>query len=445
MTAADVPGQYRRHLPAFRTYLCAPVATESLSLFRILFGVLMMWEVIRYWRDGRLERDYIEPEFFFKFIEPLPTLGEGAVPVFIVMFAAALFLAIGYAYRAAAIVFFLLYTYVFLIDKTQYNNHYYLISLLALLFSVTGANRTLSLDACCRTLPSQAPRWHVLIFRFQIFIVFFYAGVAKINGDWLAGEPVREWLKARSDYVLIGQFLTEEWFVYCYAYAGMTFDLAIGFLLVCRRTRPWTLPPLMIFSAMNMWFYDIGIFPYLTTAVWILFVDDALRFWPSRLRPEHRPLAGYRLKPLVGVLVGGFALLQVLYPLLHFAIPGNVSWTDEGHNFAWHMKLRDKNAEEFYFYTNTTSGVPRKLPVDDLTDRQIWRMMTRPHMIIQYAHHLGEQLAAAGQDPNVHVRAIVSLNYRHRGPLIDERIDLTDARYSLFSHNDWIVIAPGQQ
>ncbi len=458
---------------SIRKHLSQPVDAAPLALFRILFGVLMIWEVVRYWRLGRIERYYVETEFFFSFINGLPTFGSGIYAIFIAMFAAAFLLAIGFRYRLAAVAFFVLYTYVFLIDKAQYNNHYYLISLLALLLSVTDAHRRFSLDARRKATPSQAPRWQVFVFRLQIVVVFLYAGIAKINGDWLAGEPVRAWLENRADYFLLGPLFTQEWFVYFYAYMGLALDLAIGLLLCWKRTRLMAFPLLLGFNFMNWWFYDIGIFPYLAVAVYALFLDaDALARWLRRWeltlaqapaagdRAENtasrqrwifrfafreRPLGGYRLQPVTGVFLCAFVCLQVFYPLLHFAIPGNVSWTEEKHYFSWHMKLRDKDAEEIRFFTIAESGAERELSTSNLTGRQRRKMAGRPHMIIQYARHLGNKLEMEGEDRNVHARAIVTLNDRHRGPLIDERVDLARAKYRRFAHNEWIVLEPEER
>ena len=36
-------------------------------------------------------------------------------------------------------------------------------------------------------------------------------------------------------------------------------------------------------------------------------------------------------------------------PLRHYAYPGNVSWTEEGHQFSWRMMLRDKYTEHIEF------------------------------------------------------------------------------------------------
>ena len=451
------------------------VDAAPLGLFRILFGLLMVVEVLRCWAHGRIARYYIEPTFFFPFIEGIKPVGSAMYLVFVLMGAAALLLAIGFYYRAASALFFVLYTYTFLLDKAQYNNHYYLICLLAFLFLMTDANRAFSIDAVRRRLPSRVPAWQVYIFRLQICIVFFYAGVAKINSDWLAGEPVRAWLAARSDYFLIGPLLLQEWFVYAYAYGGLLFDLFIGFALLWGPTRSIGFVLLIGFNVLNKWFYDIGIFPYLTMATFVIFMNaSTIRRWfdrwprtravgravvldmlgsrldarssdsseaTARAEPIRRRLVRVRSHVTVFLMVA-FVLVQLVAPLRHFAIRGHVGWTDEGHNFSWRMKLRDKHVHEIAFYTrDSLTGRTVDLSTEELTSRQKRKMARRPHMILQYAKHLAENLRKEGvENPAVYVRTSVSLNSRDPKPLIDEQVNLAAVQYRRFVHNDWITL-----
>ncbi|MCY3778454.1 MAG: HTTM domain-containing protein [Candidatus Aminicenantes bacterium] len=436
-----------------RDFLTEPADPAPIALFRIFFGFLMGIEVLRYWAYGRIERYYIEPEFLFPFVEGIGSVGEGMYLVFVLMGVSAVFLAIGFHYRAASIVFFILYTYTFLLDKAQYNNHYYLICLLGFLFVMTDSHRTLSVDAWRRNLACRVPAWQVHVFRLQFCIVFLYAGIAKLNPDWLAGEPVRSWLAAKSHYFAIGPLLVKEWFVYLYAYAGLVFDLCIGFMLLWPPTRSIGLVLLIGFNFLNKWFYNIGIFPYLTVAAFAVFMDaSTIRSIPHRwsesgigrrtaslFRVLARRRSGSRAR---GYVVLVFVLLQLLVPLRHFLIPGNVSWTDEGHNFSWRMKLRDKSVREIRFFTKDPhSGRIRELSTEDLTRRQKMKMAARPHMILQYARHLAERLRQEGIDsPAIYARALVSLNSGETRPLIDQSVNLAEAEYKLFGHNDWITL-----
>ena len=430
--------------------LVAPVDVSALATFRVFLGMIMVWEVYRYHYYGRIARYYIEPHFFFPyelfpFLHPLP--GPWMYLVFFGMGLAALGVALGFLYRASAILFFLTYTYVFLLDKTQYNNHYYFISLLGFLLIFVDAHRWASVDQKLRPdlQGEQVPYWQFFIFKAQVFIVYFYAAVAKINPDWLVGEPMRTWLLNRADYPVIGPFLATEAGVYFFTYGGLLFDLLVGFLLLWRPTRLLAFLGLLVFHLLNSWLFSIGIFPFLMIAATILFVEPD---WPRRiLRGAPRPATTsppaysnlYR-KAIVS-FVGLYLALQILIPLRHWLYPGEVSWTEEGHRFSWHMKLRDKAGQ--IAFTITDPQTQQTWPVDmyqDLDPRQVDKMASRPDMILQYAHYLKQKAEAAGiQNPVVRVEARAALNGRPYQLLIDPEANLAEMPYTIFARAPWIV------
>jgi vitamin K-dependent gamma-carboxylase len=146
-------------------------------------------------------------------------------------------------------------------------------------------------------------------------------------------------------------------------------------------------------------------------------------------------------------LVLGFIALwigiQILVPLRYLAYPGNVSWTEQGHRFAWMMKLRDKDAEARFTVRDPASGQEwRVSPEDYLLRHQIGEMESRPDMILQFAHHLGrvweKERGVAGVE--VRARVCASLNGRKPELLIDPQRDLARVERSL-RHADWILPA----
>ena len=130
------------------------------------------------------------------------------------------------------------------------------------------------------------------------------------------------------------------------------------------------------------------------------------------------------MSPLLLTLMTVYLCIQLLVPFRHFLYQGNVSWTEKGHRFAWHMKLRDKeaNANFFVIANGETSGVNLN---SYLTPRQIRKMSTRPDMIVQFAHHLEEQYKAQGfEDVEVRAEVKASLNGRVKSDLIDPNVNL---------------------
>jgi hypothetical protein len=432
------------------SWLARPVDAASLGAFRLLFGALMVWEVGRYFHYDFIGRYYVEPRFhftyeFFPFVAPLP--GQGMYWLFGAMGLFALGLAVGFYTRWSALLFFLSYTYVFLLDKTPYNNHYYLISLLSFLLIWVDAQCWLSLDRWRKRIsgPQTVPFWQLFMLRAQFFIVYFYGGLAKLNRDWLMGEPVRLWLAERSHYPLLGPFFETEAAVYFFSYGGLLFDLTIGFLLLWRPTRLLAFGGLLFFHLMNNWLFSIGIFPFLALAATILFVEPD---WPRRILPRfYQPISAppltqpARLNLWTLSFIGLYLALQLLLPLRHWLYPGEVSWTEEGHRFAWHMKLRDKEARlELKVIDPRTGQIWNINLAEDLTADQIEKMGIRPDMILQYTHYLREKLVQTGLDnPIIIANAWASLNGRSFQQLIDPRLNLAQVQPHPFAPSPWIL------
>jgi vitamin K-dependent gamma-carboxylase len=347
---------------------------------------------------------------------------------------------LGVVYRASMTLFFLGFTYVFLLDKAQYLNHFYLISLISLLLIFFPAHRALSLDAWLRpALRSHtALAWTLWMLRAQLAIVYFYGGIAKLNGDWLNGEPMRLWLAERTDFPLIGGLFTEEWLVYLFSYGGLLFDLLFVPLVLWRRTRLLALAGGVGFHLMNSLLFNIGIFPWFMIAANLLFLPpDWLRrlfgkCLPEATPPEKLPV-WQRQHSLLLAALGIYFAVQLLMPLRHFLYPGDVSWTEEGHRFSWHMRLRAKTGTARYYVTDPVTDTSWEVPLHDyLTERQIEQMVTQPDMLLQFSHYIAGVLRQEGlPDIEVRVRALVSLNGRTPRLLVDSEVDLAALPHSL--------------
>jgi len=239
---------------SLQSSLLRPVDASTIAAFRILFGSVMVWGMSQYFYSGRIGFLFIDREFhftypFLSFIKPWP--GDGMYYHFALTGFAAFLVAIGLFYRFAIIVFFLGYTYIFLIDQGRYNNHYYLISLMSFLMCFTGANQWMARDGKIwpRVHTGSVPYWQIFVLKAQIFIVYFYGGLAKINPDWLRGEPMRHWLEDRADYPVIGPFLTNEFAVYFFSVTGDSSSTSRS-VSCCGEKKPacWVL---------SCWFYLI--------------------------------------------------------------------------------------------------------------------------------------------------------------------------------------------
>jgi vitamin K-dependent gamma-carboxylase len=260
----------------------AAVDNASLIFFRIAFGFLMAWEVFRYFDDDWISRYWIKPQFLFKYcgfswVQPWP--GNGMYIHWAVLGLLAFFIAAGFLYRLSAALFFLGFTYCFLLDQAIYLNHFYLVCLLSFLLILVPANRAISLDGWLwpRIRSEVTPAWTLWLLRAQMAIVYFFGGIAKLSPDWLRGEPMRAWMADRSNFRLIGRYLTGDWAVFAASYGSLLLDLFIAPALLWRRTRLPAFGIAILFHLNNAQLFSIGIFPWLGIAATTLFLSPSWR------------------------------------------------------------------------------------------------------------------------------------------------------------------------
>lgn len=129
---------------------------------------------------------------------------------------------------------------------------------------------------------------------------------------------------------------------------------------------------------------------------------------------------------LVFVFLAVYVVVQLLVPLRHLLYPGDVAWTEEGHRFAWRMRLREKEQSIELQVTAPSTGLDRRLdPRQFVTAWQYEGMEGRPDMILQLARHVAERARQQGHpDAEVRVRALTSLNGRPARDQIDPTVDL---------------------
>lgn len=450
--------------------LCAalfnPVDISFLVFFRILFGGIMLWEVYRYFTYGWIARYYIEPVinftyYGFSWVKPWP--GRGMYIHFVVLGAAAACVMVGFIYRVAAPVFFLAFTYSFLLEHTRYLNHLYLVCLIGFLMCFLPAERAFSVDALLRRKirSDTVPAWTLWLLRAQVGIPYFYGGIAKLNSDWLrGGEPMRTWLRPLAETPGGGPIFTSGWVVYSFVIGGLLLDLLVVPLLLWRRTRLFAFAAAVVFNLINAVIFDIGIFPWLMTgALLIFFPPDLLRrFARAFMSPGEQFVDAAPSQPTVAItersscpsltasqkvifgLLAAYLAVQLLFPLRHYLYPGNVSWTEEGHNFAWHMKLRTKTGEAIFTVSHPASGQTWTVkPGDYLKSHQLMKTITKPDLVLQFAHYLAEENRREGfENVEVRARVMVSLNGREPQLLIDPNVDLAKEQVTLLPAR-WIV------
>lgn len=444
-------------LNQFKTYLTKTTSAKPLAVFRIGFGIMMCLSIVRFWYNGWIEKLYIAPTYHFSYygFEWVKPLGDYTYILFILCGIASICIALGLKYRLAIITFFLSFTYIELMDKTTYLNHYYFISLLSFLMIFLPANAYFSVDNIIRKRSySTIPKWTIDSVKLLIGIVYFYAGLAKINSDWLfKAMPLKIWLPSKYDLPLIGEnLMQQDWFFYAMSWSGMLYDLCIPFLLLYRRTRWIAFALVIFFHVFTRILFPIGMFPYIMIVSALIFFDDTVHH--KILNVFRRIIGAFNIKigaikdhglynakrkVIVPLLIVFFAL-QIVFPFRYLLYPGELFWTEEGFRFSWRVMLMEKvgyanfkvvdgESGEFFYVDNT----------DFLSTFQEKQMSFQPDFILEYAHYLGDHFKAQGhQNVEVYVDCYVALNGRISQRYIDSNIDLYQEKES-FKHKTWIL------
>lgn len=435
-----------------------PVSATSAAAFRIMFGLIGFAAVCRFAAKGWISELYIEPVHHFTYAGfwwVQPWSGWGMYVHFALLALASLGVALGYRYRLSIIAFFVLFTYIELIDKTTYLNHYYWVSLASLLMIFLPLHRTVSLDA--RRNPAlrseSIPRWVIWALMAQVGVVYVFGGIAKLNPDWLFhAQPLRIWLYNSGDVPLVGPLLKEAWVAYAMSWAGVAFDLTIVGWLLWRRSRPIAYVALVVFHVMTWLLFPIGMFPWIMIAgTLVFFAPD----WP------HRMIAALRRRPfaetvhfqvnvpsptwltragMVGLVL--FALVQVAMPFRHWAYPGNVQWNEDGYRFSWRVMLTEKTGHVRFRVTDTNTGEEwLEYPEHFLTALQTERMAYQPDMILATAHIIAEEAKERGRTVQVRADAFVTFNGRETTRFVDPEVDLARVEPG-FGPKTWVLPSP---
>lgn len=415
-----------------------PCDNASVAFFRVAFAVSVLFHVSLYFSNDLIEYYFGPPPHHMKFFgfEWVRTFDlDGMRRVYYLMALSAIGVGLGLLYRINAVLLFVTFTYSILAEVSQFQNHYYLMCLVAFLLILIPAHRSFSIDAIL--VPDRAswwiPNWCRWLLMFQIAIPYVYGGIAKLNSDWLHAMPIGLWTARSSDLPLVGPWLAERWTAWLISYTGILFDLSIVPLLLCRRTRRWAFAGAIVFHLSNSVLFDIDVFPWMMIfATPILFSSD----WPRRFLRlsdpslERKPDGVVSFRPLSQQLTMGvvivYILWQLLFPLRHWLYPGNPSWTEEGQDFAWRMMLRRKDV---FFRIYAKDGPSQRtvvVPVTQMiTPMQAQRMCVSPEQLAACAPFFAEKAREYGMR-DVEIRAVVltSLNGRRPQLQIDPEVNL---------------------
>lgn len=445
----------------FHSLLFKETNASTLSLFRVLFGALMIYQMVYYFRIDYVFQFVDGPEFLFQY-PWLPFFGALPLVVLKVLYfgllISAIMIMLGWFYRYAMIFFFLGITYLSFVDKTLYNNHMYLISLICFVMLFMEADNKYSLKA---TNKKTAPAWNVRLLQFLLVLVYFYGGLAKLNIDWLNGSIPSVMI----DEAKGGSFLSKNTLVALLSYGGVAFDLLIGFILLWKRTRWLGFALVIAFNLINAKFLfdDIGLFPYFMICSTILFfAPKKVGEWVNKILPSKKqakvkkrkakqsepktalPNVWTSVQKRTAIGLGIFVIFHLIWPFRSHLFTSNPEWTGHGSRFAWRMKMQTKKAETFKMtITDGPDGAPQEIDYQSfLSLNQRKQLLTDPFLIVQFAKYLREKAIRKGMatDPIIKATVMVSYNKRPAQLYIDPNTDLTKVDMSPFAdYEKWIM------
>lgn len=303
-----------------------------------------------------------------------------------------------------------------------------------------------------KRLADRIPQWNIDAIKLLVCILYFFAGLAKINSDWLLHAlPLKIWLPGRNDLPLIGLLFNYSWVHYLFSWVGCIYDLSIPFLLWNKKTRTFAYAAVVVFHVLTSMLFPIGMFPYVMIVTALIFfspqfhhkiierIGNALKLPARFLFPDKV----FVPRPIHAKLVQGFLLLfftiQFFMPFRYILYDNHLFWTEEGYRFSWRVMLMEKAGYAQFIVKDQTG---KQITVNNelfLTTLQEKMMATQPDMILQYAHILRDYYATRGfQNPQVYVESYVTLNGRFSELYINPTTDLAKETES-FAHKSWIL------
>ena len=424
-----------------KKWLSENIDNSGLVIFRILLGLLIVAESFGAVLLGWVDAVFVQSKFTFNFIgfDFLQFLhGEKMYAYFFVMGIFGLLITFGLFYRFAMTAFTLMWTTVYLIQKESYNNHYYFLILICIIMIFLPANGKLSLDSKLfpKIKQTKIPRWMPYLLLFQVAILYFYAAIAKLYPDWLDGTFSRILLNGITQRQFLLEIFNQKWFLLIYAYAGILFDLLIIPALFWKKTRKLAIIASFGFHLFNAYSLKIGIFPFLALSFIVLLYDSIpLKF----LNNKEEIIANNSFNTKLFVLFFvPFFFVQLLFPLRHYFIKGDVLFTEEGHRLSWRMMLRERvgrlnikivniKTGEFHYYNYGS----------ELTAKQVKILSQAPDIIWQYCQKIKKETKTP---ISIYVESEVSINRRPFYKLINDKTDMATAKFDYFGHNEWILL-----
>ncbi|CRK95801.1 CLUMA_CG009257, isoform A [Clunio marinus] len=436
----------------------------SIGIGRMLFGIMMLLDIPEE-RSGDLDLRWGDPKDcrfpLFSFIKPLTLPKMGLV--YCTMWLGALGITLGYKFKASCLAFVLTYWYIFLLDKSSWNNHSYLYGLIAFIFLFTDAHHYCSIDARCNELKPEVPYWNYFLLKFQFFVLYFIAGLKKMSSEWL-----NEWQYSMTNLdvhwlftpfrMIIGSDLTNLLVIHWFA---AVFDTTISFFLICKHTRPIAVIFATAFHLMNSHLFNIGMFPWVCLVELPLFYEHN---WPRTFFRKLKSSSSFSKrkasmermscvndknvttkrtlkKRFTTFLILIYGCLQLFLPFSHFITKGYNNWVNGIYGYSFDMMMQQWHPSLISIKIVDNGGQQQHF-IDPLTFTDNYRWTQYPDMAYQYAKCIHENLKSDfHENPNsvltsanisIYFDIWCSLNGRFQQRIYNPKVDLVKSYWNPF-------------
>lgn len=432
------------------------IDNSPLIIFRIFFGFLFACESFGAIITGWVRINLVDVKLTFShiYMDFLQVLvgGPQMYVYFALMGCVSVAVMLGYRYRLSIVLLTLLWAGAYYIQKTSYNNHYYLLLVICFYMCFLPANRYASLDVKSGRVKAELamPVYYSWIFILQVSILYIYGTIAKFYPDWLDGTFTQIMYQGANIPEVFKDFVTQKWFYIAIAYLGILFDGLIVPMLLWKRTRTLAIVASLIFHLFNSVTLQIGIFPYFALSFAVFFYPpDQMRrvFFKKKLtfvvsEDYTRQVLQHSLSKGAVAVLSIFMIFQLLLPLRQHVVKGDILWTDEAHRLSWRMMLRSRGGYTNFIVKNKQTGERSFYPLETvLTTKQKARLNT-PDMIWQMSQYIKKEYEAKGLEVSIFVDSWVSINGREYSQFVNPEVDFTTVKWDYFKHADWILEKP---
>jgi len=206
-----------------------PVPSISIALFRLSFAAILLIQTFYFIIGDFITKNIIKPVVLFPFIEGLNPLPRTyLIALSYIMLISNIGMLLNKFARFSTIIFFCCFTYFWILDKGYFNNHYYFISLICFILFLVEQEASFYKNL-------HTPKISIFTLQIMVFIVYFIAGLNKLNPYWLFEfQPIRHILEVKAE-ITNNTFFKKDILIIAMSYLGVIFDLTIGFLLFFKR------------------------------------------------------------------------------------------------------------------------------------------------------------------------------------------------------------------